>query len=276
LIVSFGFKVAAVPFHFWTPDVYEGAPVPVAGWMAAGVKAAAFAGMGRVFYVIFSNEDFSELPISWNAVWLILSILTMTIGNLIALVQMNIKRILAYSSIAHAGYILLGFYAAKNGTLNPAVPFYLVTYIAATIGAFSVLSMLGGGGEEDINLFTAAGLSKRRPFLALILLICLFSLAGIPPTAGFLGKFYLFKEVLLVDVDKNLIFVIIAVLNSVVAAYYYLRIIVYMYMHEPSREIKTISSIPAIIVMLVIAALILQIGLFPTSIIEFAEKATVF
>jgi len=278
LIAAFGFKVAAVPFHMWTPDVYEGAPTPVTVFMAGAVKAVGFAVMARMLLTVYQTPVFLEMPVTVPGVLLTLSILTMFVGNLLGVVQDNVKRILAYSSIAHAGYLLLGLYAfdVSDGAsaLNGGVPFYMLTYVVSTVGAFGVVSLLGARGEEDMSLDRVAGLGRRHPVLAALLLVCILSLAGIPPLAGFMGKFYLFKEVLAVDIKGNLPWVIIAVLNSLVAVYYYLRIVVYMYFREPEGEpAAAIRSMPGYVCAGLAAIISIWIGLFPGTYIDAAEEA---
>ncbi len=272
-LVALGFKVAAVPFHMWTPDVYEGAPTPVTLFMAGAVKAAGFAVFGRVVLTAFQAPAFASLPVTAPGAFLFLSVATMVVGNVLGIVQDNVKRILAYSSIAHAGYLLLGLYASK-GSVNAGVPFYLLTYVIATVGAFGVLALLGRAGVEDLSLDRVAGLARRHPVLAALLLVALLSLAGIPPFAGFMGKFYLFREVLRADPQANVLWVVVAVLNSLVALYYYLRIAVYLYFREPEGEpAHTIASIPGYVAAGVAALLALIVGVFPTRFIAASEEA---
>jgi len=240
LIVALGFKVAAVPFHFWTPDVYQGAPTPVTAFMAGAVKAAAFAVLARVVLTLARAPVLSGLDVSPGDLLLGLSVLSMVVGNVLGIVQDNVKRILAYSSIAHAGYLLLGVWATQSlagvpgvQTLNDAVPFYLLAYAVATVGAFGVLALLGRAGEEDLSLPRIAGLGRRHPALGAALLVSVLSLAGLPPLGGFLAKFHLFKQILVAAPDRALPWVVLAVLMSVVALYYYLRILLYAYFREP-------------------------------------------
>jgi NADH-quinone oxidoreductase subunit N len=271
LLVALAFKVAAVPFHMWTPDVYEGAPTPTVAFMAGAVKAAGFAVLARVLLTAYQAPSFRTLPVSVPDALLALSVLTMVVGNVLGVVQTSVKRILAYSSIAHAGYILLGVYATRAApgapgaaALNDAVPFYLLTYTAATVGSFGVVSLLGAGGEEDMSLDHVSGLARRHPVLAAILLVCLLSLAGIPPLAGFIGKFWLFKQVLAADPAGNLPWVIVAVLSSLLALYYYLRIVLHVYFREPARERPpAIRSAPAWIASGTAALVVAWVGLFP-------------
>lgn len=238
-IIGFGFKVAAVPFHMWVPDVYEGAPTPITAFMAAGVKAAAFGLLLRAFLTAFNSEWLQ----SYNILYA-LAVGTMVVGNLIALSQNNIKRLLAYSSIAHAGYLLVGMttlVASNNqgeaGLAASAILYYLMVYLFMNMGAFSVVVVLGRekrGGEEIDDY---AGLSRSRPFLAAVMAVFMFSLTGMPPLGGFIAKFYIFQAA----IQHGLYYLtIIAVINSVVAAYYYLRVIYVMYMQkERERVVET-------------------------------------
>lgn len=236
LIVGLGFKIALVPFHMWTPDVYEGAPTSVTAYMAAGVKSAAFITFLRIFYTSF-------LPIieNWNEIIWLLAFITMTYANLVALVQDNIKRMLAYSSIAHAGYILVGFVTADK-ILASSILYYLIAYTFMNIGAFTCVILLGSKDDENLDLDSYSGLASRHPFVALCLTIFLLSLTGMPPLAGFMAKFYVFSAA----IKANYIWLaIIGVLNSVVAAYYYLRVIMYMYFKEPVKDLGKIDISPS-------------------------------
>src|SRR6202047_4895630 len=240
ILIGLGFKVALAPFQIWTPDVYEGAPTPVTALFSAGPKAAAFALLLRIFATVPAATHF------WFWAFWVLAVLTMFAGNLGALVQTNVKRMLAYSSIAHAGYILVAFaavtYLAGNADSGAApayaaVLFYLVSYALVKVGAFTIVSQLGGGGEKNISLEDYAGLGQRQPGAAAILSLFLLSLLGLPVTAGFFGKFYIFKAA----VNSHLIWLaVLMAINSVIGSYYYLRLIVVMYMREPSTESKPV------------------------------------
>src|SRR5207247_180239 len=230
MFVGLGFKVAAAPFHIWTPDVYEGAPSPVVGFMSTAPKAAVFAVLLRI---MFEANAPGRLWLIW-----VTAALSMTLGNLGALVQNNVKRLLAYSSIAHAGYLLVAFAALPQNGI-PSAMFYTASYAAMNIGAFAVVSHFGGAGERYVTLEDYSGLGRRSPVLAAALTLFLLSLIGIPITAGFFAKFYVFSAAL----QANLVgLVIIGVINSAVAAYYYLRVIVVVYMHDPRDE----SVLPAV------------------------------
>jgi NADH-quinone oxidoreductase subunit N len=232
MFVGLGFKVASAPFHVWTPDVYEGAPAPVVAFMSTGPKAAAFAVLLRVLFATGAPGWFWMIWIS--------AALSMTLGNIGALVQQNVKRLLAYSSIAHAGYLLVAFAAAKQVGISAAI-FYAASYAAMNVGAFAVISHFASTGEKYVTLDDYAGLGRRSPLLAAILTIFLLSLIGIPVTGGFFAKFYVFSAAL----QSHLVgLTIIGVINSAIAAYYYLRVIVYMYMRDERGEIP-VARIPA-------------------------------
>jgi len=266
MFVGLGFKVAAAPFHIWTPDVYEGEPAPVVGFMSTAPKAAVFAVLIRIF---FQAQAPGRIWLIWVA-----AALSMTIGNIAALVQDNIKRLLAYSSIAHAGYLLIAFAVWPNGDARngiTAAMFYTAAYAAMNVGAFAVVGHLAGAGERYVTLEDYAGLGRRSPLLAAILTIFLLSLIGIPITGGFFAKFYVFSSAL----QQNLVgLVIIGVINSAVAAYYYLRVIVFMYMREPRQEV-TVTPIPAglgLALALSLAATI-YLGILPNRVLEYAGRS---
>jgi NADH-quinone oxidoreductase subunit N len=260
VFVGLAFKVAAAPFQVWTPDVYEGAPTPVTALFSAGPKAAAFALLLRILATVTAAQEFWFWAL-WTA-----AVLTMFIGNLGALVQTNLKRMLAYSSIAHAGYILVAF-AAGSGIGLAAVLYYLLAYALVKLGAFTVVAQLGGTGERHLDINDYAGLGQRQPVTAAALSLFLLSLLGLPITAGFLGKFYIFRAAL----DSGLIWLaILMAVNSVIGAYYYLRVIVVMYMREPKEEIAAVS-VPATVtaVLMVAAAATVYLGLFPNRVMDF-------
>jgi len=262
MFVGLGFKVAAAPFHVWTPDVYEGAPAPVVGFMSTAPKAAVFAVLLRVMFEI-------NAPGRVGLIW-VAAALSMTLGNVGALVQQNVKRLLAYSSIAHAGYLLVAFASLPDNGI-PAAMFYTASYAAMNVGAFAVVSHIAGSGERYVTLDDYAGLGRRSPLLAATLTIFLLSLIGIPMTGGFFAKFYVFSAAL----QANLIgLTIIGVLNSAVGAYYYLRIIVVMYMREAREEIPATPVSPALGAALAISvAATLYLGLLPGRVLEFASRS---
>jgi NADH-quinone oxidoreductase subunit N len=262
LIVGLGFKVAAVPFHMWTPDVYEGAPTPVTGFMSVGAKAAGFAALLRVFLYAFY-----AVRLDWIPVVAILSALTMILGNVVALSQTNLKRMLAYSSIAHAGYMLMGV-AAGNQAGLAAVQFYLLAYAFTNIGAFTVLSALVRREGEDQTFHQYAGVARKHPWLALAMALFMFSLTGVPPTGGFFGKYYLF----LAAMDGGLTWLaVVGVLTSVISAFFYLRVIVDMVMREPEREVPG-RIYPAVITTLAVTALgTLVLGMWPGPWLQLAQ-----
>jgi NADH-quinone oxidoreductase subunit N len=280
LLGGFAFKVGAVPFHMWAPDTYEGAPTPVSGFMMASVKAAAFAGLMRVVFSALRHPDVSVGPTGWVQVLYVLSAVTMTLGNIAALRQENIKRLLAYSSIAHAGYLLLGVVAlgVVGDEARGPLLYYILAYALTTVGSMGVVAWvgLGGGvGEERLNLSQWAGLAKRRPAAALAMTIFLLSLGGFPPTAGFFGKFYVFRAALMKP--QLLPLVLLAVVNSVISVYYYLRVITAMYFREAKEEEPAVSGPHGgslAFSVLFAAVLVLAIGLVPVWFAEIAASAT--
>jgi len=265
LIVGFGFKVASVPFHMWTPDVYEGAPTSITAFMSVGPKAAGFAAFLRVFLYALSS-----LQTDWVWILWVLAVLTMTLGNVVAIAQKNIKRMLAYSSIAHAGYILVAMVAASElGTAS--VLYYILAYAFMNLGAFGVVILYGRKGEENINISDYSGMASKYPLLAAAMAIFMFSLAGIPPTAGFVGKFYIFSSA----VKAGYIgLAIIGVLNSALSVYFYLRVTVMMYMRNPEKEFAKLDLSPAMVIALIIAVLgTLQMGITPSRYLDLARQS---
>lgn len=266
LIIGFGFKIASVPFHKWTPDVYEGAPTSITAFMSVGPKVAGFAVILRVFV-----GSLSELEPKWSVILWVLAVLSMTVGNLIALAQTNIKRMLAYSSIAHAGYALIAIISFSQLGSSSLV-FYMLTYTFMNLGAFAIVIVLGRKGEENLKIEDYNGLAYKHPLLAITMTIFLFSLAGIPPMAGFIGKFYVFGAAI---ESGHVVLAIIGVTNSVIAVFYYLKVIVAMYMKKAEREFAPLSLSPFIILALIITVFgTIYLGIFPGTIIELAQKAT--
>jgi NADH-quinone oxidoreductase subunit N len=265
LLVGFGFKVASVPFHMWTPDVYEGAPTSVTAFMSVGPKAAGFAAFLRVFLYSLSSLQTDYVWILW-----VLAVLTMTLGNLVAIAQKNIKRMLAYSSIAHAGYILVAMVAGSELS-TASILYYLLAYAFMNLGAFGVVILYGRKGEENILIDDYSGMASKYPLLAAAMAIFMFSLAGIPPTAGFVGKFYIFSAA----VKAGYIgLAIIGVLNSALSVYYYLRVTVMMYMRGPEKEQAGLDLSPAMVVALVIAVVgTLQMGITPSQYLNLARQS---
>ncbi len=263
ILVALLFKVAAVPFHMWLPDAYQGAPTPVTGFMAAGIKAAAFGGLLRLFGSAFSAPEVALGHAGWARMLGLVAFATMTLGNFAAIRQDNVKRMLAYSSIAHAGYLLVGIAAVGFGVASakPAVVFYLAAYAATTLGTFAVASWVGRKGDECQYVDDWAGLGRKRPVLAMVMTLFLLSLAGFPPTGGFFAKFYLFRAAVM---RPELIWLVVAaVLNSVVSVYYYLRIVVAMYFRERPESLEAYPSLPIGIVLLLLAVLVLGLGIVP-------------
>lgn len=255
MVVGFGFKIALVPFHTWAPDVYEGAPTPISAFMATGSKAAGFAALLRVVITsgMMSNID-------WQQVMWVIAVATMTIGNIVALRQDNVKRMLAYSSIAHAGYILVGVLA--NSELgSSAVLFYLLSYTFMNVGAFGVIAFMARGERDNINLNDLRGLAYRHPLIAVAMSIFMFSLAGIPLTAGFISKFYVF----LAAVQSGYLWIVIlGVINSMISLYYYLGVVVQMFMHKNDEDKPAFDPLPAVALALFIAVFgTLQLGIAP-------------
>ena len=265
ILVGLGFKVALVPFHMWTPDVYEGAPTSVTAFMSVGVKAAAFAAFIRVFL-----SAFDPLRADWTMILWILAALTMTLGNVVAISQDNIKRMLAYSSISHAGYILVAITVGGDMATMASI-FYLMAYTLMNLGAFAIVILYGKKGEENILISDYAGAGFKYPFLAVVMTIFMFSLAGFPPLAGFIGKFYIFSAA----VKQGFIWLaIIGVINSVIGTYYYLRVTVIMYMKEPSKEIGKLSfSLPMIVALLITTFFTLHMGILPARYLQFARQS---
>ncbi|MGA8129606.1 MAG: NADH-quinone oxidoreductase subunit N, partial [Syntrophobacteraceae bacterium] len=258
MTAGFGFKISMVPFHMWTPDAYEGAPTSITGFMATGVKAAAFATLIRAILVPLAPMQGSWITIMWIAAFL-----TMTAGNIIALAQDNVKRMLAYSSIAHAGYILLGFVSGTKFA-QAGMLFYLMAYAFMNIGAFAVVALLCKKGEEFNSISDFAGLGFKYPALGFVMSIFLFSLAGIPPTGGFMGKFYIFTEAL----RSGYVWLVIAAgVNSVISIYYYLRVVVVMYFQpQPSENPIMLAAISpeAVVALAATGTAVLVMGIFPS------------
>ncbi|HET9803987.1 MAG TPA: NADH-quinone oxidoreductase subunit N, partial [Candidatus Acidoferrum sp.] len=272
ILIGLCFKVAAAPFQVWTPDVYEGAPTPVTALFAAGPKAAAFALMLRIFVSVPAATHY------WFRAFWVLAALTMFLGNLGALVQTSVKRLLAYSSIAHAGYILVAFaavtsMAAEDPSLAApayaAILFYLLSYALVKVGAFTIVAQLGGADEKHVTLDDYAGLGQRQPWVAASLSVFLLSLLGLPVTAGFFGKFYVFTAA----VHSKLIWLaVLMAINSVIGAYYYLRVIVVMYMREQKPEAAVAPvrfPLTATLVLFITVTGTLYFGLAPSRTLDF-------
>jgi NADH-quinone oxidoreductase subunit N len=267
LVVAFGFKVAAVPFHMWTPDAYQGAPTPVTGFMAGAVKAAAFAGIIRVFIGGLGGDIVPLGGMGWAHIFAVLAAITMTVGNIAALRQENIKRMLAYSSIAHAGVLLVGVVAAgldSQGDGLRGILFYLLSYSVTTVGAFAVVVWIGNRDQERTLVSDWHGLASQHPAAAMAMTLFMLSFAGIPPTAGFFGKFFVFKSALMVGDSQLLWLVVIGVLNSVISIFYYLRVVMAMYFRDATGEFKPTSTGAITFVMVATGILVLQMGMMPS------------
>ena len=271
LVVGFGFKVAAVPFHMWTPNVYEGSPTSVTAYMAVASKAASFAAFLRVFL-----EALGGMKESWRMLLVAVCVATMILGNVVAIVQTNIKRMLAYSSIAHAGYALIGLVVADAfGTAS--VMLYLAIYAFMNLGAFTVVTMLRRGGVEGDEIDDFTGLARRNKWAALVMLLFMFSLAGIPPTGGFIAKFYVFMAA----VGAGMTWLaVLAVVFAAVSAYFYLRVVMVMYMQEPGEaagtpgyDVRVVASPATIAVLLVAVIGVIVLGVFPDPLIQAAQSA---
>jgi NADH-quinone oxidoreductase subunit N len=286
VLSGLAFKVSAVPFHMWTPDAYEGAPTPVTAFMAVEVKTAAFAVLLRVLLVALPlGSPLTAAPAGWVPVLTGLAVLTMLLGNFAGLMQSNVKRLLAYSSIAHAGYVLVGVVAAGavqaavphearllQGEAGGAVLYYLLAYALGTAGAFGVLSLCARGGREATTLADLHGFSRRSPLLAFAFLLFVLSLTGIPPLAGFFGKLYVFK----LAVEAGLWpLALVGVLTSVVAAWYYLRLVVAMYMRDPeSDDVATaVPSVRGWVGIGVAAVLVVVVGVLPSKVLSVAVQS---
>jgi NADH-quinone oxidoreductase subunit N len=273
VILGFLFKVASVPFHMWMPDVYEGAPAPVTGFMTTGLKAASFAAFMRVFVSIGYGRGLAELVQNniHDILW-VSAVLTMVLGNLVALTQTNLKRMLAYSSIAHTGYLLVAFIAspAADGGFSSVV-FYLVAYSVMNLGAFGVLTALASKDDGGLNLHDLSGLSRRHPWLAFAMGVFMLSMAGIPPTAGFVAKYLLLYGAIQAG---EIWLVVISVLCSAVSVYYYLRVLVYMYMRDPvGTQVTPRVSVWSSVALAAMVLLTFQIGLLPARMAHIARKA---
>jgi NADH-quinone oxidoreductase subunit N len=262
LIVGFGFKIAAVPFHMWSPDAYEGAPAVVTGFMSTGVKAAAIAGFARVFLSALEPMSGEWWPVLW-----VIAAATMIVGTVLGVAQTSVKRMLAYSSIAHGGYLLVGLVAGHD-IGKAAILYYLAAYALTNLGAFGVIALLGSRDRANDDLRDYAGLWYSHPSLAALMTICLLSLGGFPPTAGFIGKWYIFSAAISYGYYW---LAIIGVLSSVVSVFFYLRVVVMMYMHE-----RDARPVPAPLTAVAVAALaisvigILYLGILPTQIMQLA------
>jgi NADH-quinone oxidoreductase subunit N len=271
ILIALVFKVAAVPFHMWAPDAYEGAPTPVTGFMAAGVKAAAFGALIRILGTAFASPVMVFDSTGWASALSVLAALTMTLGNLAALRQDNIKRMLAYSSIAHAGYLLIGVVAAGVGVADarPAVLFYLLAYTFTTLGVFGVVAWIGNRSDERLYIDDWAGIGAARPAVALAMTLFLLSLGGVPPLGGFFAKFYLFRAAM--QTPHLYWLVVVGVLNSLVSVYYYLRIVVAMYFRDGSaRGFNPTDGASMRAGLLLAAVVVVLLGIFPSTFVDWA------
>jgi NADH-quinone oxidoreductase subunit N len=267
MLVGLGFKVAAVPFHFWTPDVYQGAPSPMVAWMASGVKVAGFAGLIRVLVLAFD-----AYAVDWQPMVYLLAVLTLLVGAVLAVIQTNVKRMMAYSSISHAGFVLVGVQVATEQGVEAAL-FYLATYTFLIAGTFGVITLVGRTGDGHHDLDDYRGLSRTRPGLALLLTVFLFAQAGVPLTSGFFAKFY----VIVAAVDGgSTSLAVVAMLSSVISAFLYLRITVSLYMGDPDEALaapRLAVPVGAGIALALCAVVTLVVGVWPGSVAEVARDA---
>ena len=258
IFIGLAFKAAVFPFHMWAPDVYQGAPTPISAFMSTGSKAAGFAAMIRVLFTLSASAG---TVADLTTIFSILAVLTMFFGNITAIRQKNVKRMLAYSSIAHAGYIMIGI-VAWNETGASSIIFYLMSYTFMNVGAFGVVSYLGSKSGEFQQIDDLKGLGYQRPFVALLMSVFMFSLAGLPPTAGFIGKFYLFSAAVKTG---HIALVVLGVINSMISVYYYLGVVVAMFMRDSEEERDYAKKTPVVALSLVLSMIsVLGIGIFPS------------
>ncbi len=267
MFAGLGFKVSLVPFHSWTPDVYQGAPTPVTGFMSVATKAAAFALIARIFYVALPSLEQVWMPFLFS-----ISAITMLVGNIAAILQDNVKRMLAYSGVAHAGYLLMGIIANSQDGMA-SLMFYLAVYLFMNIGAFAVVFLLEGEGESGGSIYRFQGLAKRKPKLAAAMALFMLSLAGFPPTAGFFGKLYLFVAAIK---SGYVLLAILAVAASMIAVYFYLRIIVLMYFRDEDEEVSIDMNRGMTTIVTVSTVVILVIGLYPSGLMQLALASIPF
>ncbi len=282
LIAGFLFKIGAVPMHMWTPDVYEGAPATATGFMAIAVKTASFGVFARVLLTSFGSDDYRAGDTGWEMIIAVVAVASMFIGNLAALNQKNLKRVLAYSAIAHTGYLLLALLSQPAGeggfalnAMGAGLGFYLLAYTLANAAAFGVAAAISGDGREDLDEAAYAGLAKKSPALAFVLAVAILSLLGIPLTAGFMGKLTIFDEILSSRGDEYLWLVIVAVVNSVISAWYYLRILLVAFMKEEdtTRPVSLVSSRALSVAVGLAATATLLIGVLPSKPLGMSEQA---
>jgi NADH-quinone oxidoreductase subunit N len=275
-VAGIGFKIAAVPFHMWAPDVYEGSPTPVAAFLSVGSKAASFAMLLRIFieglpaFSVPGAGGLFGVPFGWTTFFYVLAVVSMTLGNLAALTQSNMKRLLAYSSIAHAGYVLIGVVAGTPRGVS-ATLIYLFVYAFMQLGAFAIVIMMRRRDAVGDELKDLSGLYFRHPAAAVAMLIFMLSLGGIPPTAGFMGKFWLFGAA----IEAGYVWLaVIGVLNSAISLYYYVRVVVFMWIKEETTGSMPVLS-PALVAVLLIAAVgTIALGVYPAPLFELAEAST--
>ncbi len=266
LVAAFGFKLAAVPFHMWAPDAYEGAPTPVTAFMATAVKAGAVAAMIRLFGEGLGGATLPYGVLGWASPMVVIAAITITLGNIAAIRQDNVKRMLAYSSISHGGVLLVGLCAMGLGssTGESALVYYLIAYSVTTMGAFAVVSYLGSLDRERLNIDDWAGLASKHPGAALAMTVCLLSLGGMPPTGGFFAKFYVFKSAMDAQDQQLLWLTVIGVVNSVISIFYYLRLVTAMYFKDAPGPLTPTRSPGLLFVMAICPVVVVEMGVFPS------------
>lgn len=266
MMSGFGFKLALAPFHPWAPDVYQGAPTPVAGWLSVAPKAATLIALVRIFWAMTPMVQ----QTSWMTMVAALSILSMVVGNVVAIVQRDLKRMLAYSGIAHVGYMMIAMLTVRDDSVA-AVAVYTIVYALMNIGAFGVVSMLAKNQNDPQTLDDIAGLGFRRPFYGLALTLCMFSLSGLPPTAGFISKFYIFKTAI---ESGHMGVALVGIMTSIVSVYYYLRVVYYLYMKEPAEgHVTPVAGAFATGALAISMIGIVWLGIFPTRLFDMAGAA---
>jgi NADH-quinone oxidoreductase subunit N len=266
LLIGFAFKVALVPFHMWSPDVYQGAPTTVTGFLCTAPKAAGFGAL-----LILFNNPLADMHYQWQDIFWLLAVLTMTVGNVTALVQSNVKRMLAFSSISHAGFLVMGILVLNVSSIS-AVLFYLVTYSVINLGSFAIVSAVEGE-ENGLKFKDYRGLGLRYPWLAAAMTIFMISLAGFPPTAGFVAKYGLFSAAI---AEGYIWLVVIAVLNTLISVYYYLRLVINMYMKEEENALISSFNIIVIGLIWIMAAMMIILGIIPGFLLEITAEAANF
>jgi NADH-quinone oxidoreductase subunit N len=274
LMAGFGFKLALAPFHAWAPDVYQGAPTPVAGWLSVAPKAATLIALIRIFHAmapLLGEGEGTAAKVPWMNMVAVLSMLSMIVGNAVAIVQRDLKRMLAYSGIAHVGYMMIAMLTVRDESVA-AIAVYTIVYALMNIGAFGVVSLLVKNENDPHTLDDIAGLGFRRPFYGLALAVCMFSLSGLPPTAGFISKFYIFKTAI---ESGHTTVALVGILASIISVYYYLRVVYYLYMKEAPEAyaVEPAGGVFATGALMIAMVGIMAIGIYPTPLFQAAGEA---